>query len=324
MKALKRTITLAVVVAFLGLLVWAFLTQPLLHSPTPNVMSAVNPKSLEHHVRMLSETLPSRSDDVDKLNESADYIFAEFETFGKPTYHEFSVWGIPYRNVVLRIGPEDKNPIVVGAHYDSADGLPGADDNASGVASLIELGRKLSEIGLDTSIELVAFALEEPPYFGTEDMGSFHHAAWLASEGRKPKLMICLEMVGYFVDAPNSQRYPLSVLRYIYPDTGNFIAIVGRPQEMFDVRKLKRAFSAGTDLPIRSINAPPIVPGLTLSDHRNYWSHGFKAVMITDTAFFRNPNYHTANDTADTLDYVRMAKVVEGTLSAVVSLANGH
>lgn len=322
MKVGRAIVSTAVIVAIIGFMLWVALTQPLLLTPTSQSSPTIDPKHLERHVVMLSEVLPGRSDDVDSLNKSADYILTELGRFGHAEFQEFSVWGIKYRNVVLRLGPPSANPIVVGAHYDTAEGLPGADDNASGVAGLIELGRELSETKLDTSVELVAFALEEPPYFGTEDMGSFHHVARLVSEGRPPKLMICLEMIGYFVNSPKSQTYPFSVLRLFYPDTGNFIAVVGRPQEMFVVRQLKSAFSSGTDLPVYSLTAPPIVPGMGLSDHRNYWLHGIQAVMITDTAFYRNPNYHTAQDTPDTLDYDRMAKVVEGTFSAVVSIAN--
>ena len=169
-------------------------------------------------------------------------------------------------------------------------------------------------------MQLVAYCLEEPPFFATDKMGSAAHAARL-NRDRVPVIgMISLEMVGYFSDAPGSQTYPAAIMGLLYPDNGNFIGVVGRFQDMGLTRTVKAAMLGASDLPVFSINAPPLVPGIDYSDHRNYWPYGHEAVMITDTAFYRNFHYHTNEDTAGTLDYKRMAKVVQGVFAAVVAL----
>jgi Zn-dependent M28 family amino/carboxypeptidase len=174
---------------------------------------------------------------------------------------------------------------------------------------------------LSHRVELVAFALEEMPFFGTGAMGSAVHAASLRASGRRVRAMICLEMLGCFDDRRGSQRFPFPLLRLFYPSRGNFIAVVGNAGGIGIVRRVKRSMRAGSNLPVHSINAPAIVPGVDLSDHRSYWREGFPAVMITDTAFYRNDRYHSAADTPETLDYPRMAEVVRGAWNAVVDLA---
>ena len=159
-------------------------------------------------------------------------------------------------------------------------------------------------------MELVAYTLEEPPYFRTEFMGSFRHARELAQQGREVRLMVSLEMIGYYRDEPGTQGYPVAALRMMYPDQGNYIAIVGASGDESIVRRMKALFKGASDLPVESINAPASVPGVDFSDHANYWHFGMPAVMVTDTAFLRNPHYHQATDTPDTLDYASMAKVV--------------
>ncbi len=304
------------------MLAWALLTQPLLTKIDAEPSAAVDPDALHAHVLKLASELPPRSHDPKQLNVSAAYIYDVLAPYGRVEYQEFDAPGGSFRNVVLRLGPELGPLLVVGAHYDVAGALPGADDNASGVAGLLELARLLAETPLRSPVELVAYALEEPPHFRTVHMGSHHHAERLEAAGQDVRLMFSLEMIGYFRDEPNTQSYPIPGLGFIYPTTGNFIAAIGRLREMKAVRDIKRFFQAGTDLPIHSLTAPPVVAGMTLSDHRNYWSHGYSAVMITDTAYLRNPNYHTAGDTPDTLDYARMANVVEG-IHAVITGLNG-
>ncbi len=166
----------------------------------------------------------------------------------------------------------------------------------------------------------MAFALEEPPFFATPDMGSFHHAARLKERGEDITVMIALEMIGYFSDEPGSQEFPLALLRWVYPRRGNFIAVVGRWGQARVVRDVKAGMKGATDLPVYSITAPRAVQGVDFSDHRSYWRHGMRAVMITDTAFFRNPGYHGPGDTADTLDYRRMAQVVTSVFAALETL----
>lgn len=272
--------------------------------------------TLERHVNHLALGLPGRSDDIDALNMSAAYIFSEFQRYGRPHYETFGVWGIEYRNVVLELGAASGPSITVGAHYDAFRGLPGADDNASGVAGLLELARLLKAAQPKATVELVAYALEEPPYFATQDMGSFRHASTSEAD-----FTIILEMIGYFSDRPGSQTYPVPLLNHVYPDRGNFIALIGRLDEIGPVRTMKGAFSGASSVPTVSLTFPPIVPGVTFSDHRNYWEKGQRAIMVTDTAFQRNPYYHTPQDTPEKLDYNKMAEVVTGVYAALFALA---
>jgi Zn-dependent M28 family amino/carboxypeptidase len=238
------------------------------------------------------------------------------------TEQAFRANGGTFRNVLAAFGPDTRERIVVGAHYDAAGPYPGADDNASGVAGLIELAHLLGKSPLPLRIELAAFPLEEPPYFATHQMGSAVHAASLKEQGVPVRAMFCLEMIGYFTDEPGSQRFPTPALKPFYPSAGNFIVIAARPEEGALTRRVKRAMRAAGPLPVYSINAPAAVPGIDFSDHRNYWRAGYPAVMITDTAFYRNPNYHTPRDLPETLDYGRMAGVVRGVHAAVLAEAS--
>jgi hypothetical protein len=283
----------------------------------------VDPARLEAHVRALAETFSPR-DEVhpENLDRAAAYISQQFQEVGGEVEDQpFEMHGTVYRNVIAHFGPRTRERIVVGAHYDAAGPFPGADDNASGVAGLIELAGLLAKSPLRTQVELVAFTLEEPPRFASGAMGSAVHAASLKKQGVPVRAMIALEMIGYFTDAPGSQQYPLPVLRLFYPSRGNFIGVVGKLGQGALVRRVKKAMRRTAPLPVESISAPPSLPGVDLSDHRNYWAVGYPAVMITDTAFYRNDNYHTAADRPETLDYRRMAGVVEGVYGAVVELA---
>jgi Zn-dependent M28 family amino/carboxypeptidase len=313
-------------VVFVSLMIatWALVTQPLLPiSRTANVV-APPPSRLEAHVRMLSETFVPRDESHPAmLNQVAAYIRGEFEQAGGLVSDQpYVVDGISYRNVIALFGPETNERIVVGAHYDSvAEDVPGADDNASGVAGLIELAYLLGKTTLPLRVELVGYTLEEGQHFRTQRMGSAVHARSLREHDVAVRAMFSLEMLGYFTDAPGSQRYPHPVLKAFYPSRGNFIAVVGKLDQPLIVRQVKEAMRGASPLPVYSINAPRSVPGVDFSDHRNYWEAGFEAVMITDTAFYRNPNYHTVRDTANTLDYQRMAMVVQGVYAAVLALA---
>lgn len=292
----------------------------LMRSPRPQ--PTVDPARLEAHVRVLAEDFVPRDENhPENLDRAAAYIGREFEKAGGAVEEQvFEIRGIPYRNVIARFGPDTKERIVVGAHYDAAGPYPGADDNASGVAGLIELAFLLGKDPLPLQAELVAYTLEEPPYFASPAMGSAIHAASLKSQGVKVRAMIGLEMIGYFTDEPGSQELPVPFLKLFYPSTGNFIAVVGKLGQGSLVRRIKKAMKRAAPLPVESINAPTSLPGVDLSDHRNYWAAGYPAVMITDTAFFRNPNYHMPSDTPETLDYRRMAMVVEGVYGAVKAL----
>lgn len=314
-KKEKRHVRLAgyilLTVAVAGIVVRCMIAQPTLRRNQPSTVS-VSTEQLRAHVVMLSETCHPRDwTHVANLNMCADYIAEHFRKAGAAVHTQpVVVHDHAYRNVIALFGVGRGGKLVVGAHYDSCGNTPGADDNASGVAALIELGYLLGKNALDREIELVAYVLEEPPFFQTPFMGSAVHAASIATEKDKVVGVIVLEMVGYFSDRRGSQSYPLFALKLVYPSRGNFIAVVGRWDQGEWVKRVKVGMKGTTDLPVYSIRAPTIVPGLDFSDHRNYWPFGINALMVTDTAFYRNTAYHEKYDTADRLDYERMAKVV--------------
>ena len=263
---------------------------------------------LEEHVRRLAGT--QRNTD---LEGPARYVEAAFGAGARSQYFESG--GHKVRNVALGAGP-----IVVGAHYDSVPGSPGADDNASGVAVLIELARLHAGAG---GIQFVAFANEEMPYFMSREMGSFHAAAQARSHGEKVRAMLSLEMLGYYRDAPGSQQYPFP-LGYFYPERGDFVAFVGDLGARSLIRKSIKAFRAHSRFPSEGVAAPGFVPGVTWSDHWSYRSHGFPAIMVTDTAFYRYPHYHLPSDTPEKLDYQRMARVTLGLSAMLRELHEGR
>jgi len=170
-------------------------------------------------------------------------------------------------------------------------------------------------------VQFAAFALEEPPFFYTRHMGSYEYAKGLYEKQMDVDGMICLESIGYFTDKPESQFFPLSFLRWRYPDRGDFIVFVSNIHSKGFLKRIKNAFKKGTDLPVESISTLSIIPGIDFSDHRSFWKFGYNALMVTDTAFYRNPNYHTIGDVPETLDYERIAKVVSGIKSAIEEVA---
>jgi len=309
------------------------LVQPWV-SPVVSVAPPVDPARLANHVRKLSVDLYPRSfEQFAHLDAAARYIEAQLQQSGAAvSRQDVVVQEAHYRNLIARFGPAHGPLTVIGAHYDSHgnpgaatdargySGLthtPGADDNASGVAGLLELARLLGQHPPSHPVELVAYTLEEPPNFRSANMGSVWHARSLKAAGREVRLMLSLEMIGYFSDAPHSQRYPVPALALLYPERGNFIALVGKMGRFQDTRSAKALMAGATDLPVVSINAPRLLPGIDFSDHRSYWDLGYPAMMVTDTAFQRNPHYHHAGDTWDKLDYVRMGKVVQAVYSVV-------
>jgi len=271
---------------------------------------------------MLAEELgPRDAGHPENLDRTATYIRERLEPFAETVKEQpYAADGLSVRNVSALLGPDTKERIVVGAHYDVAGPYPGADDNASGVAGVLELARILEGEDLAMQLELVSWPLEEPPYFYTRKMGSFVHARSLRDRGIRVRAMLALEMIGYFSDEPGSQRYPLFLLRPFYPSTGDYIAVVGKLFQRDLVRTIHEAMKVASPLPVESINAPRLLPGVALSDHINYWWAGFPAAMITDTAMYRNPNYHTPRDLPGTLDYERMAQVVDGVKGAIGAL----
>jgi len=325
----------------LSVLLWAaalavlviMLVQPIFRTH-PETRKTIASERLREHVYALAiDHAPRNFRELWSLNASAHYIADQFEKAGgRVSEQTFSPAGQgpgveqskgnTYRNVIASFGPETGPRIVVGAHYDTYNEVPGADANASGISGLIELAYLLGRIDLGRRIDLVAFTLKEPPFFETTDMGSARHATSLQEAGAEVKAMICIDMIGCFSDEVGSQRYPYSILKLLYPDCGNYIGILGGYADRGLIRQMKASMRGATDLPVHAICAPRNVAGMALSDHRSYWANGFTAVLVTDTSLYRNIHYHTMNDTPDTLDYERMSKVVLGVYEAVVHLAN--
>ncbi len=317
---MMRLFRVAVVLGlFLGAIA-LFTAQPTFTSRAEKE-STVSREQLEAHVRFITAK-PHDTEHRENLDVIASYIAQQLRDAGIADVREQVYDDGHYRNVVATIRGTSDERIVVGAHYDACGPMPGADDNASGTAGLIELARLLAGRPLKRTVELVAYTLEEPPHFATPMQGSMVHASSLAEAKANVVAMISLEMIGTFTEVAESQSFPLPGLGLIYPTRGNFVAVVGDLGVVPLTREVKSAMQGGTRLDVRSINGPSFVEGIDWSDHKSYRAHGYPAVMITDTAFFRNPRYHTPEDTADMLDYAAMAEVVSGTAAAIVALAN--
>jgi hypothetical protein len=281
--------------------------------------------NLRRAVYFLSNEIGSRGYlEIDALNKAGDHISSGLSNYGYTVLEQpYEVEGHIYKNIYTEIKGE-KSPekvLVVGAHYDTVAGTPGADDNASGVAGLLELARLLSNRTFDKTIQIVAFTLEEPPFFRSRFMGSHVYAQSLNQKGIDVEGVICLEMIGYFTDEPESQLFPVPFFRWIYPTKGNFIIIVGNIHSRSFLDRVKSGFKKGTDLPVESLSAIPLLPGIDFSDHRSFWKFNYNAVMVTDTAFYRNPQYHGIGDIPEILDYERMAKVIMGLKSAIEEMS---
>lgn len=314
-----RLVRLVLVLGLLLGVVAVFTTQPTFASRA-TTDSTVSKAQLEAHVRFITAK-PHDTNNRERLDAIASYIAQQFRDAGIEDVRE-QVYDVGnYRNVIATIRGTSDERVVVGAHYDACGPMPGADDNASGTAGLIELARMLAKAPLKRTVELVAYTLEEPPHFATPMQGSMVHATSLMESKAQVAAMVSLEMIGTFTDVADSQSFPLPGLSLIYPTRGNFVAVVGDLGVVPLTRTVKAAMQGGTRLDVRSINGPSFVEGIDWSDHKSYRAQGYPAVMITDTAFFRNPRYHTPEDTADMLDYAGMAEVVSGAAAAVRKLA---
>jgi len=236
---------------------------------------------------------------------------------------EYLAGGRTCANLEVEIPGTDKSGeiLVVGAHYDTAGDSPGADDNASAVAGLLALARLYQGKRQSRTLRLVAFVNEEPPYFQTVQMGSYFYARSCSERGDRIVGMLALEMLGYYSDEKKSQRYP-PPLGWLYPSTGNFIAFVGNFGSRSLVRRSIKSFRQHARFPSEGAALPSALPGIGYSDHWSFWQIDVPALMVTDTAFFRNHHYHEMTDTPDKLDYERMARVVAGLEPTLGDLLN--
>lgn len=257
------------------------------------------------------------------LERAAEWARTGLMASGLPVEEEsFGFGDLSFRNLIAHYGADEGPVLVVGAHYDVCGEQPGADDNASGVAGVLELARMLARNRPEVThrIELALWPLEEPPNFRSTFMGSAIHANSLALRGADVRGMISLEMIGYFSDEKGSQSFPAPGMSLLYSSRGDAIVVVGNSSSWWFTRRIKARMAGSSEIRVRSMNAPAFVPGVDFSDHLNFWQQGWKAVMVTDTAFYRNPNYHEVTDTPDTLDYERMAQVVTGVYAAITTL----
>jgi Zn-dependent M28 family amino/carboxypeptidase len=257
-----------------------------------------------------------------QLNAAADFIEDSFSHAGlQPQRDTYELQGRACHNIEAEIRGARPQIVVIGAHYDSVFGSPGANDNASGVAALLALARRFAGKPAGQTLRFVAFVNEEPPYFVTEQMGSLVYAKRCRARGDQISAMISLETIGYFSDAPRSQTYPSPGLGVFYPTTGNFIGFVGNFGSRALVRRAIGLFRQEAKLPSEGAALPSFVPGAGWSDHWAFWQCGYPAIMVTDTAPFRYPHYHEATDTPEKLDYDRFALVVSGMEKTIAELA---
>lgn len=267
-------------------------------------------ENLRRHVYKLSHGIGERNIVYyEKLEEASEYIKNEFESYGyEVEVQKFKYEGRTFKNIIaIHDNYSDEKTVIIGAHYDSVLGSPGADDNASGVGVLLELSRLLRDEHTPYKVSFVAFPNEEPPFFATDGMGSYRYAKKIHEEGKEILGMICLESVGYYREEPGSQRYPVG-LSLFYPSEGNFIAIVGNLKSRSFGKRIVRLMKEVNLIKVESLFLPPsLLPEIELSDNYPFYQFGYPALMFTDTAFLRNPNYHLSSDTYESLDYQKMS-----------------
>jgi len=281
---------------------------------------------LHAHVEMLAGTIGERHMwRPGALRRAAEYIRETFALSGyAPAAQTYEVHRMEVENLEASLDGSSKpaEAIVVGAHYDSVTDCPGANDNATGVAAVLELSRRFAGQPRPRTIRFVTFVNEEPPWFQTAAMGSLVYAREARRRGDRISAMLSLETIGYYSDEANSQRYP-APLNLLFPSTGNFVGFVSNVRSAGLLRRTVRAFSARTAFPVRSAAAPVTIPGVGWSDHWSFWQAGYPAVMVTDTAPYRYPWYHTPADTSDKISAERLAQVVDGLEHVVHVLAGG-
>lgn len=294
-------------------------------SPPLTAKEAALAPTLEADVLYLSRTIGERNlgRTPDRLFEAAEWVEAQLTQAGYTVEREpFEVRGQRVWNLAAELaGTSDPDELVViGAHYDSAEGTPGADDNASGVAVALSLARTFRARPQPRTLRFVFFTNEEPPYFRTPDMGSEVSAKLARKRGDDVRAMLSLETLGYYSDAPGSQHYPWPFSTF-YPSTGHFIGFVADLTSKDLAHEAVRTFREHASIASEGATVPSFIEGIDWSDHGPYWRQGYKALMVTDTAPFRNPSYHSNTDVASSLDYARMARVTVGLEAVVQRLA---
>jgi hypothetical protein len=293
--------------------------------PSLEESDQITAERLESHVVMLCNN-PTGRNYIEKqgLESAKVYISRQLQSYGyQVDFQEYELTGATFANVEAELGgtmiPEEI--IIIGAHYDAVVGATGANDNASGVAAVLELARLFKDKYFPRTLRFIAFVNEEPPHFQTQKMGSYVYAKRSAREREKIMAMFSLETIGYYRDEAGSQSYP-PPLSFFYPDKGNFIAFVGNLGSRSLVTRSIRIFREHATFPSEGISAPSFIPGISWSDQWSFWVNGYLGVMVTDTAPFRYPYYHSIGDTPDKLDYSKMVYVIKGMKTVIESLLN--
>jgi hypothetical protein len=353
-SALRITITIAVV-AVLVLLWWFGMRMP-----GKNVSKAgpLSPdelllrEELRADVQKLAGEIGERNmPHYAQLTAAADFIEDSFSRAGLRTRRDsYEIRGQPCHNIEAEIsgrqqgaasaeataakpavspghrslgeGSSPPQIVIIGAHYDSVFGSPGANDNGTGVAAMLALARRFASAKPKNTLRFVAFVNEEPPYFLSGEMGSQVYARRCNERGDKISAMISLETIGYFSDTPNSQKYPSPGLGLFYPNVGNFIGFVSNVHSRALLRRVIAVFREQANIPSEGASLPAFIPGVSWSDQWSFWQHGYRAIMVTDTAPFRYPYYHSSTDTPEKLDYDRFTLVVSGMEKVIQELAN--
>ncbi|PWB80599.1 MAG: aminopeptidase [Candidatus Methylomirabilota bacterium] len=291
-----------------------------------SITRQVSSQQLRTHVARLAGEIGERNIfRPAALRAAADYIEAEWRHQGYQVIpHRYDLSGSQWANLeVTRPGSVQPGEVLlIGAHYDSVQGSPGANDNASGIAALLELSRLFADITPALTVRFVAFVNEEPPFFLTRQQGSVVYAKAARARGDTILLMVSLETIGCYRDEPNSQHYP-PLFRFFYPNRGDFIAFVSDFRSRVLMRRAVQAFRKSSDCPLERVATFRFVPGVGWSDHWSFWRQGYRAIMVTDTAFYRYPYYHTSQDTPDKLAYPAFTRVTAGLAETFSALALG-
>lgn len=327
---MKRILKFVLAIAFVlaGLLVY------MTHMPGQSYSGVLPPltdqekqlaQRLKGHIARLAGEIGERNVwRYEALEAAADYLEEVFQDMGYAVEPQtYTVRGKSVRNLEVSLGGASgaEEILVIGAHYDTVSGSPGANDNTTGVAALLEIARSLSEEKFARSMRFVAFVNEEPPFFYSPDMGSYRYARRARGRNENIIAMLSLETLGYYSDVPGSQQYPNPVYGWLYPNTADFIGFVGGLRSRKLVWRCLDSFRRNTDFPAEGVAAPGNMMGIHWSDHWSFWQAGYRALMVTDTALFRYPHYHAATDTPDKIDYDRLARVVKGLTKVTVDLA---
>ena len=281
---------------------------------------------LEAYVTVLAHSIgPRNVMRPEALAATAEYLETTFREAGYQQVHRqsFEVDGVDCHNLEVEL-PGQTYPdeiVIIGAHYDSVHDAPGANDNGTGVAAVLSLARRFADTRPDRTLRFVLFVNEEPPYFQTDDMGSLRYARRSAQRDEQILAMISLETIGYFDTKEGSQDYPVGALGLVYPTRGDFVAFVGNRSSRSLVRRSIGTFRDHAQIGSEGTALPEMIPGVGWSDHWSFWQQGYPALMVTDTAPFRYPYYHTTEDTSDKLDYRRMTLVVEAMIPVIADLA---